>query len=54
MGTGQYVVAVERMYGTDCASRFLYLQTRHSSFALHMYAVGCISFIHKVHCIDRK
>ena len=31
MGTGQYVVAVERMYGTDCASRFLYLRTRHSS-----------------------
>ena len=30
----------ERTYGTDCASRFLYLQTCHSFCALHMYAVG--------------
>ena len=44
MGTGHYIVVVERMYGTDCASRFVYLQTCHSFCALHMYAVGCIRF----------
>ena len=40
MGTGHYIVVVEKMYGTDCASRFLYLLTCHSFCVLHMYAVG--------------